>query len=71
MAMVGLEFTASTFDPRLYFVFWERGGAVVGLTTHIDDVAGGREGDVLRVARKYLVRRFESQKVQGPRFAGV
>ena len=37
---VGLRFEASSFDPRLFFVFRKSGGRVGAIATHIYDFLG-------------------------------
>ena len=43
----GLRCQAPTFDPRLFLVFRDQGRAVGAFATHIDDISGCSEPDVL------------------------
>ena len=47
MKSAGLRCQASTIDPYLFSVFREEGSVVGGFTTHIDDILGYGEPDVL------------------------
>ena len=58
MGRVGLRCQASTFDPCLFFVFRGEGHAVGVFTTHIDDISGCGEPDVLAKMRNFAERRF-------------
>ena len=49
---------ASAFDPSLFFVFRNEGQAVGAFTTHVDDIPGCGEPDVLAKIRNFQKQRF-------------
>ena len=53
---------ASTLDLCLFFVFRTAGSSVGAPTTHIDDIFGRGESDVLAEMRSFLVRHFGELK---------
>ena len=69
--MAGLKPQVLTFGPRLYFSFRAHGGAIGALTTHIDNILGSGEQDMLHLAQKDAERRFGYLEVQQGRFARV
>ena len=60
----GLRRKASTFDPCSFFVFRDQGQAVGAFTTHIDDILGCGEPDVLPKIRGFSEQRFGAMKLQ-------
>ena len=65
---VGLRRQASTFDPCLFFVLRDDGQAVGALTTHIDDILGCGEPDVLAKIRNFPGARFGELTLQEESF---
>ena len=65
---VGLRCQASAFDPCLFLVFRDQGQAVGAFTTHIDDVLGCGETDVLTKIRHFRETRFGTTKLQEDSF---
>ena len=68
---MGLRFQASTFDPYLFFVFRATGSAAGAFATHIDDIPGCGEPDVLAKMRICPEQRFGALKLQEPSFVHV
>ena len=58
MKFVGLRRQASTSNPCLFFIFRNEGQAEGAFATHIDDILGCGEPDVLPKMRNFSVRRF-------------
>ena len=71
MKSVGLRRQASTFDPCVFFVFRDQWQAVGALATHIDDISGRGEPDVLTKIRHFLEKRFGTMKLQEDSFVRV
>ena len=61
---VGLRRQASTCDPCVFFVFRDQGQAVGVFATHIDDILGCGEPDVLRKIWAFSEQRFGARKLQ-------
>ena len=68
---VGLRRQASTFDPCLLFVFRDQGQAAGVFTTHIDDILGCGEPDVLPKIRGFSGQRRGAMKLQENSFVHV
>ena len=68
---VGLRCEGSTFDPCLFFVYRGNGSAVGVFTTHIDDILGCGEDEVMTKLREFLEIRFGELKVQESKFVHV
>ena len=68
---VGLRRKASTFETCLLFVFRDRGQAVGAFATHIDDILGCGEPDVLPKIRRFPGQRFGAMKSQENSFVHV
>ena len=62
---------ASAFDPCLFFVFRDQGQAAGAFTTHIDDILGCGEPDVLPKIRRFPEQRFSAMKLQEKSFVHV
>ena len=71
MAMAGLRFQASAFDPALFSVFPSRWCAVCASTTCIDDILGCGGGGIPVSARQSLESRFRPLGTQEKNFARV
>ena len=56
--MIGLKFTGSTLDPRLYLVCNKEDEAAGVVSTHIDDILGRGVPGVLERTRYFLEQRF-------------
>ena len=54
----------SSFDPRLYFAYRELGSAAGAFATHIDDILGRGECDLLAKVRGSMGKRFGEMEVQ-------
>ena len=65
MKNVGLRCQASTFGPSLFFVFRDQGQAVGVFTTHIDDILGCGEPDVLPKNSRIFRTTFRNNEVAG------
>ena len=61
---VGLRCQAPTFDPCLFCVFRDQGQAVGAFTTHIDDVLGCGEPDVLPKLCQFSEQRIGDMELQ-------
>ena len=61
----------STSGPCLFFVFRDSGHAAGVFTSHIDDIFGRGEPEVLTQLRHYLERRFAGLKLQESSFLHV
>ena len=68
---MGLRSEVSLFGPRDYLVSQKLGGAVGAVTTHIDDISGCGEPDLLLKVRCILEKRFDKLVVQGKFFVRV
>ena len=68
MKSEGLRCQAPTYDPRLFFVFRDQGQAVVAFATHIDDISGCGEPDVLTKDRYFSEQRSRTMKLQEDSF---
>ena len=71
MKAVDLRLEASKFDPCLFFIFRETGPAVGVMTTHIDDLLGCGEQDILDKMRKLLSIRFGPVEIQQDTFTHI
>ena len=60
----GLEFPGSSSGPGAFFIFRNLGGAVGAIATHIADIPGRGEPDVLPRARNFSERRLGDSKVR-------
>ena len=67
----GLRRQASAFDPCLFFVFRGHGQAVGAFATHIDDILGFGEPDILDKLRHFSGKRIGALKLQEGKFAHV
>ena len=54
---VVLKFEASSSVPRLYFVIRKSGRAVEAFATHIDNISGCGEPDLLLKVRRFSAKR--------------
>ena len=61
---VDIRLEVSKFDPCLFFVFRGSGPAVGVMTSHIDDLLGCGEQDILAKMEKFLAGRFGPVKIQ-------
>ena len=68
---VGLRFEVSSFDPRMYLIFGKSGKAFGVITTHIDDILGRGEPDLLRRARGFPEKHSGKLRAQGGSFVDV
>ena len=68
---VGLRFMASFFAPPLYFVVRKSGGTVGAAATHIYDVPGCGEPDLLLKGHCFSEKRFGKLDVQEKSFVQV
>ena len=71
MKRAGLRWKVPTFDPCLFFIFRGTGGAVSEFTTHIGDIPGCGEPEVLPKVRDFSEERFVELKLQGSPFVRV
>ena len=71
LSSAGLRFAVSSLGPRMYFIFRKSGKAVGVITTHIDDISGCGEHDLLLRAWKFPEKRSGELKVQEGSFARV
>ena len=71
MKCVALRCQAPTFDPCLSFVFRNERQAVGASATHIDDILGCGEPDVLTKMRNFSGQRFGKLGLQEESFAHV
>ena len=68
---VDLRAEVSKFGHCLFFVFRRSGLAVGVITTHIDDLLGCGERDILQKMGKFLSTRFGPAKVQRDNFTHI
>ena len=68
---VDLRMEASKFDPCLSLAYCRSGLAVGGITTHIDDLLGCGEQDILQRMEKFLSARFGRVKEQKDTFTQI
>ena len=68
---VGLRCQVSTLDPCLFFVFRDQGQAVGAFATHIDEIIGCGEPNVLLKIRGFPEHRFGAMRLQENSFAHV
>ena len=71
MRRVGLRRQASTPDPCLFFIIRCTGSAAGAFITHIDDILGCGEPDVLPKIRGSSGQRFGELKLRESPFANV
>ena len=64
MRSAGLRCQASTFDPCPFFVFRKEGSTVGAFATHIGDILGSGEPDILAKMRIFLEQHFGELKLQ-------
>ena len=68
LAKVDPGFRVSSLDPRLHFAYRADREAAGALAPHSGDVPSGGRHDVLRLARRYLGRRFRGLEGPGEKF---
>ena len=71
MKSVGLRRQAPTIDLCFFLVFRDQGQAVGAFTTHIDDISGFGETDVLETIRHLLEKRLRTMKLREDSFVHV
>ena len=70
-AKVGFRFRVSSSHPRLFLLFRRDGGAVGAFATHMEDVLGCGEQDVLTKIRVFPENHFGTLKVRESPFVRV
>ena len=63
------KFQVSKFDPRIFFVFRNKGGAVGDIATHIDDIVGCGKPVALSRTREFSVFCPGAREAQEKSFA--